>query len=575
MKKKSVLFISILLALALSSCGRTLPSSISDIPSSETPSSLSSSELTSSKESSVPSSSSISSIFSSLELTSSSELSTSEVSSSSELSSSSEITSSSELLSSSSEESSSSEPISSSSEQSSSSSELPPEDVYVDIELFALNDLHGNVIDSDSGLGISKTSTLLKTYPNNVNNALYISQGDMWQGGAESNITKGNLVTEWMNQLEFTSMTIGNHEFDWSTSYIEANRQLADFPFLGINVYDRNTNQRVNYLDPSVVINKNGAKIGIIGAIGDCYTSIASSVVSGVYFKVGYELTNLVKQEAIRLRNEEQCDFIIYSIHDDDSYYDVELSNYVDIVFEGHTHQNYIRTDSKGVYHIQSAGYNKTINYINLTINTTKDTFVINRTNSIYTSNYDYYDNDSQAESLFTKYANVINGLYDVIGYNAYKRGSGTLRNLVAKLYLQYGQQAWGSQYNIFLGGGYLSCRSPYYLYEGDVNYAQLYTLFPFDNYLTLCSVKGSDLNSVFINTTESNYYMYYSDYGNNNMYNVDSNATYYVVVDSYTSTWAPNNLTEVERYSVSDFYARDMLAEFARAGGFMDYYIY
>ena len=396
----------------------------------------------------------------------------------------------------------------------------------------------------------------------------------MWQGGAASNSTKGKLVTEWMNQLGFTSMTIGNHEFDWGTSYIESNRELANFPFLGINVYDRYTNQRVDYLDPSVVINKNGAKIGVIGAIGNCYNSIASSMVSDIYFKVGDELTNLVKNEAIRLRNEEGCDFIIYSLHEDSKNYNVVLSDYVDIVFEGHTHQNYVTTDSKGIYHIQSAGSNETINYINVTINTTKDTFEINRTTSIETNDYSNFSNDSQAEALFTKYADEINGTNEVLGYNVYERGSTVLRKLVAKLYLEYGQKAWGSSYNIFLGGGYISCRSPYTLYEGDVKYGDLYTLFPFDNYLTLCSISGSDLESVFIYTSDRNYYMSYSDYGNNNMYAVDPYATYYVVVDSYTSTWAPNNLTEVARYNPETFFARDMLAEFARNGGFENPYI-
>ena len=432
--------------------------------------------------------------------------------------------------------------------------------------------MHGNVKDSTTGLGIGKTTTLLKWYPDDVNNALYISQGDMWQGSAESNSTKGKLVTDWMNQMNFTSMTVGNHEFDWTTSYVESNSQMANFPFLGINVYSRSTNQRVNYLKASTVVEKNGAKIGIIGAIGDCYNSISSSMVQDIYFKVGDELTNLVKQEATRLRNQEGCDMIIYSIHDDDSYYDSSLSNgYVDLVLEGHTHQNYVRTDAFGVYHIQSAGYNKTINYINVTLNTTKDTFVINRTKSIYTSDYDYFTADATAESLFTKYADDINGTNDVLGYNYRQRNSTYLRTLVASLYLQHGMEAWGSQYNIFLAGGYLSCRSPYYLYEGDVTYADLYTLFPFDNKLQLCSVRGSDLDSKFVNTTNSNYYISYSDYGDGLKYAIDPYATYYIVVDSYTSDYSYNNLTVIADYNPNTYYARDMLADYARAGGFMD----
>lgn len=460
---------------------------------------------------------------------------------------------------------SSSEEISSSSEASSSAQE----DKIVNLELFAINDFHGNVQDSDTGIGISKTSTLLKTYPDDVNNALYISQGDMWQGSAESNLTRGQLVNDWMGQLNFTSMTLGNHEFDWGSSFVRTNSELASFPYLGINIYDHSTNQRVDYAKPSTIVNKNGAKIGIIGAIGDCYSSISASYVQDIYFKVGDELTELVKNEAIRLKNEEKCDFIIYSLHEDDENYNIELSNYVDLVFEGHTHQNYVKKDSKGVYHIQSAGYNKTINYINIDLNTATDTFKVNRTKSIYTSDYKNLAKDAAAESLFTKYADVIGNANDSIGYNALRRDSDYLRQLVADLYLQYGQEKWGSSYDLFLAGGYISCRSPYYLPAGNISYSDLYTLFPFDNDLVLCSVSGRYLDSQFVNTSNKNYFISYTSFGNSNKESINTNATYYIISDTYSSDYAPNHLTVIAKYTNSGFYARDMLAQYAKDGHF------
>ena len=182
-------------------------------------------------------------------------------------------------------------------------------------------------------------------------NTLLISQGDMWQGSVESNKTKGNLITEWMNDLGFVSMTLGNHEYDWSSEYIEFNDEIADFPILAINVREVATNERPDYLDASTVVEKGGAKIGIIGAIGDCYSSISGSLVRDVEFLVGEELTDLVKEESIRLKEEEKCDFIIYSVHDDFSSYDLTLSRdgYVDLVLEGHTHRNYQMMDEYGV----------------------------------------------------------------------------------------------------------------------------------------------------------------------------------------------------------------------------------
>ncbi|WP_289458304.1 5'-nucleotidase C-terminal domain-containing protein, partial [Klebsiella pneumoniae] len=83
----------------------------------------------------------------------------------------------------------------------------------------------------------------------------------------------------------------------------------------------------------------------------------------------------------------------------------------------------------------------------------------------------------------------------------------------MANLYAEYGQKKWADK-QIVLGGGYISIRSPYKLELGDVTYADLVTLFPFDNKIQLCTIKGSDLLSKFINSTNENYFIGYTAYG-------------------------------------------------------------
>ena len=110
--------------------------------------------------------------------------------------------------------------------------------------------------------------------------------------------------------------------------------------------------------------------------------------------------------------------------------------------------------------------------------------------------------------------------------------------------------------------------RSPYSLPAGQVLYGDLQNLFPFDNALVLCTISGYYLKSKFINTTNTNYYMAYSTYGNSVKNSIVSGATYYVVVDTYSSQYAPNHLTEVARYDETT-YARDLLAAYIEKGGF------
>ena len=165
------------------------------------------------------------------------------------------------------------------------------------------------------------------------------------------------------------------------------------------------------------------------------------------------------------------------------------------------------------------------------------------------------------------KYEDKIDIADVVQGYNKAYRSSNFLCNLAAQQYYKAGLEKWGKQYDIVLGGGFFQARSPYNLQAGDVTYGDLYAIFPFDNELTLCSIKGSDLSSKFFHTSNENYYISYGAYGESVKSNIKANETYYVIVDSYTAYYAPNRLTVVETYGDA-VYARDLLADYIRQGG-------
>lgn len=453
------------------------------------------------------------------------------------------------------------------------------ESVLVSFDFFALNDLHGKFSDSDTNIGADELTTYLKAGVAASDNGYILSTGDMWQGSAESNMTYGALMTDWMNELDFVSMTLGNHEFDWGRAYIESNLELADFPFLALNIYERDTDTLASYCAPSVMIDSDGVQIGIIGAIGDCYSSIMQDKVADVYFKTGDELTQLVKEESEKLRAQ-GADFIIYSLHDGyernatggtvsgsqlSSYYDTALSDgYVDLVFEGHIHKNYVFQDEFGVYHLQGGGENDGLSHVEIRFNTANGTSEVVEAEFVSSKVYEKLEGDPLVDQLLGKYEDQIGGAAEVLGKNDFNRSKAALSQLVAQLYYEFGVETWGSAYDIILGGGFLSPRDPYYLASGEVTYAMLHTLLPFDNQLTLCSIKGSDLISKFIKTTNDRYYIA----GQTSLWeNVDPNGTYYVVVDAYTATYAPNRLTVIEEYDEA-VYARDLLAQYIKNGG-------
>ena len=557
-------------------------SSSSNKPSSSSSAQPSSSSAAPSSSSAQPSSSSAQPSSSSNQPSSSSSSKPSSSSSSSKPSSSSSSSRPSSSSSAQPSSSSSSKPSSSSSSSKtssssggSSSSSQNPRPTNVTLDIYGFNDNHGVVKDTEGkGIGIAKLTTFAKEMSAGKN-AVFISQGDMWQGSVESNFTKGNLMTEWMNQLGFVSMTVGNHEYDWGSEYIIQNQQLANFPTLGINVLKRSDNKRVDYLSPSVTFEKAGAKIGVIGAIGNCLSSISGSKVKDVYFATGEALTNLVKEESNRLRNNEHCDFIIYSIHGDamhdpDDSYDISLStgNYVDLVLEGHTHQGYYYEDDGGVFHIQNLGDSKSVYDVTVNLNLEAATYTVVPTlyDTSYYSDYIYLADDATTLSLIDKYYDCFSFAYEELGVIDGFKDPNTIRSKVADLYLEVGTERWGSQYNLICGGGYMSCRGDG-LHAGSVHYSDISQLLPFDNELVLCSIRGSDLaNTQFIQGATT-YFVAWSEFGENMRYNIDYSETYYLISDTYSSDYAPNHLTVVDNYDVG-VYARDLLAMYIQEGG-------
>lgn len=448
-------------------------------------------------------------------------------------------------------------------------------DVTVELDFYAFNDLHGVFMDTAENPGLDEMTTFLKNaYADDSAYEILLSAGDMWQGTVESSVNKGQLMTEWMNHMGFAAMTLGNHEYDWGSRYIAQNAQIAEFPFLGINVTDTNVSEP--YCQPSVVVERGGVKIGIIGAVGNVQSSISDEFSAGIAFAAGRELTEMVKAEAVRLR-QEGCHLVVYSIHEGTEkaypgitdisgnmgHYDVGLSQgYIDLVFEGHSHYRYIIRDEHGVYHLQSGGSNKGLSFASICYNLVTNTYEVQEVDVLKKDTFadPTLADDPIVDTLYSQYFSDYDPYADVLGYNNARRSSDEIARAVATQYWRKGEEIWGDEYNIVLGGARINVRAPYELAAGDVTYAQLYTLLPFDNTVVLCQVTGKQLRQKMMGGKN----VYACDPGL--VSSIKDSELYYIVTDTYTSMYEYNMFTEVAR--LDNTFSRDLLAEFVEDGG-------
>lgn len=447
-----------------------------------------------------------------------------------------------------------------------------------ELDFYSINDIHGKFETTSYSTGVERMTTYLQAQQTEKEDVVLLSTGDSWQGSAESNTTRGKLFVEWFNELGFAAMAMGNHEYDWGESTLRENAELAEFPFLAINIYDKTTRERVDYCESSVLVERSGIRIGVIGAIGDCYSSIAYEQVQNVYFQTGNALTRLVQAESDRLR-ERGAEVVVYLLHDSakdtSSAYDVSLSKngYIDLVFEGHTHQKERYLDGGGVYHVQAGGDNQTgLSHATIEVNLLENTHAVTA-EIVEHASYASYEESTLVQEVLNRYSVQLSPLTTPLGYNAAYRNYDAIANATAEAMYLAGVKRWGdSKYadKIVCGGGFIKPRSPYEVYVGQVDYRDIYPLLPFDNPMVLCAVSGARLKKQFVENTS--YYTYYSEQYRQNLKNLNDKETYYVVVDTYCANFNYSGMgfMEIVEYydETTPYYNRYALAEFIYNGG-------
>jgi len=97
------------------------------------------------------------------------------------------------------------------------------------------------------------------------NNAILVDGGDQFQGTLFYTYYKGAMAAEFMNQMGYDGMTVGNHEFDDGPEVLRGFMDAVNFPVLMSNADVSGEPLLADTLAKSVVIERGGEKIGMIG----------------------------------------------------------------------------------------------------------------------------------------------------------------------------------------------------------------------------------------------------------------------------------------------------------------------
>lgn len=377
---------------------------------------------------------------------------------------------------------------------------------YDYLDIYEISDFHGAVQynKSEKQLGLARLGTYFdKKRENNPGGTVILSGGDMWQGSADSNLTRGNLVTYSMDVIGFDAMTMGNHEFDWTKKWIQNNKEKATFPLLGANIYDKSTKQIHELYKPSTILNRGDYKIGVIGTIADnIRNSILASAIADVEFR---NEVSIVTAEAARLKNEEKCDVVLWSSHRDatELYNLVTTDLGIDGIFGGHSHTTGDTfNEALDLAFLQSEPYGQSIPHLQLKINkSTKEvTTTIHEVDENPTANE--YTEDKDIKSLIDQYSR------DIIGtVKSQKLGSAdgdlkiadTLSNFcVYSMKEEVKRTEELKNYDIVASFHNRNGGVRKDIAAGNITYGQVYESFPFDNEIVILKITGRTLSTMF-----------------------------------------------------------------------------
>lgn len=417
-------------------------------------------------------------------------------------------------------------------------------------QILMINDTHGSFVD-DYTPGLARVSSIINEV--DQGHLIKVANGDIFQGSYVSNVLQGAPLIDAMNAMEFDCFVIGNHDFDWGLDVVyqyadgDPSNGEANFPFLGANIIDKRTGERVDWLDAYTVVDVGNAKVGIIGLIGyELESSILSTRVEDYDFVYP---VSIVRDCAKELRTELGCDQVIVSIHDYDEALNQTLASLsgvyaIDGILCGHSHQQIsttlTRSDNKQIPIVQNRDKNRTVTVVDYDLE--NPSFVVSQYNP-----FDYQP-DYEIISLENKYQATIDEGNRVLGSTSY---------LSKSVLGHYATDLMADKYDVDMAiintGGIRATIS-----NGQLTVADVFEVFPFDNQVITLTMKGSTIKELYRDNAD---YLYFNTSFNIN--NINNDGYYDVAVIDYVF-FNPyyEEFNGVEYYNTTDI-LRDLLVDY------------
>ncbi|MBO5731378.1 MAG: 5'-nucleotidase C-terminal domain-containing protein [Treponema sp.] len=366
------------------------------------------------------------------------------------------------------------------------------------------NDHHGTVLAKDGIAGLAERATYIKAMKAAHENLLILDAGDINTGTAISNMFQAEPDIKAYNMMGYQAVTLGNHEFDGTTEKLLAQMEMSQFPWLSANIV---TSKGKPFATPYIIKDYEGFRVGILG-LTTLRTQQTASPDKSLTFKDEIQ----VAQEYVDiLKNKELVDVVIVLGHlgsvreaeDQNTSLDLaEAVDGIDLIIDGHSHTKF----EEPLYIKDTAivSANEWGKFMGEGILTIVDGDVMNFNWKPVAITTEAFPPDQEMVDLLQPYVDEANAsLQDVVmtttapfefGNRLSRYQETSVGNLTCDAIVHYLQSTGVTVDFAFMNGGGVRAALP----AGQVTKEHIMTMLPFENYVYVISIKGSDLIEFF-----------------------------------------------------------------------------
>lgn len=183
---------------------------------------------------------------------------------------------------------------------------------------------------------MTKVKQLLEQRRNENKNPIFLNIGDNFQGTLWYELLGWNVTSHFLNILPADATTLGNHEFDRGVQEVVHFLEHLVSPVVVANLNDDDEPTFKGLYKKSIIIERSGRKIGLVGALVVATAEISSPGNLHILNEI-----ESVKAESERLRDEDGVDIIVVLSHCGlviDRQMAAEGGSAIDVIVGGHSH---------------------------------------------------------------------------------------------------------------------------------------------------------------------------------------------------------------------------------------------